>query len=115
MGHSEEVLLKHLSFEQRAGERWDLVMGERGSAWRGRAVSLAALIGGLLCCRGGLPGGSAVMSPPANARDAGLILGSRRSPGEGNGNSPQYSCLQNPLDREAWWAPGHGVAELDTT
>ena len=35
----------------------------------------------------------------------------RRSPGEGNGNSPKYSCLENPLDRRAWWATGHAVTE----
>ena len=55
----------------------------------------------------------------ANARntgDAGSIPGSGRSPGEGNGNPFQYSCLGNPKDREAWWATVHGVAnELGMT
>ena len=46
---------------------------------------------------------------PANAGDAGLIPGSGRSPGEGNGNIFQYSCLGNPMDRGAWWATVHGV------
>ena len=41
---------------------------------------------------------------PANAEDAGSIPGSRRSPGEGNGNPLQYSCLGNPVDIGAWWA-----------
>ena len=48
-----------------------------------------------------------VKNPPANAgdaRDMGLIPGLRRSPGVGNGNPLQYSCLENPMDREAWWA-----------
>ena len=48
-----------------------------------------------------------VKSPPANAGDlkgAGSISGSGRSPGEGNGNPPQYSCLDNSMDRGAWWA-----------
>ena len=57
-------------------------------------------------------------NPPANAGDtgdAGLIPGSGRSPGEGNGNPLQYSCLENPMERGAWWATIHGVAELDTT
>ena len=36
-------------------------------------------------------------------------------PGEGNGNAFQYSCLENPMDREAWWATDHGLAELDVT
>ena len=47
----------------------------------------------------GLPGGSVLKNPPANVGDAGLISGSRRSPGEGNGNQLQYSCLANPMDR----------------
>ena len=49
----------------------------------------------------GLPGGSAVKNPPANAEDTGLIPGWGRSPGEGNGNPLQYSCLENPMDRGA--------------
>ena len=49
------------------------------------------------------------MNPSANAGAAGLIPGSGRSPGEGNGYSLQYSCLENPMDRGAWWATIHGV------
>ena len=49
-----------------------------------------------------------------DARDAGLILGLGRLPGEGNGILPQYSCLGNPLDREAWRATVHGVAKSQT-
>ena len=64
----------------------------------------------------GFPGGSGVKNPLANAGDLGLIPGSRRSPGEGNGNPLQYSCLGNPMDRGTWQATVHGVAkELDTT
>ena len=51
------------------------------------------------------PGGSVVKNPPANAGEAGdevLIPGSGRSPGEGNGNPLQYSCLENPMDRGVW-------------
>ena len=51
---------------------------------------------------------------PANVRDAGdagSIPGSGRSPGGGNGNQLQYSCLENPMDRGAWWAAVHGVAK----
>ena len=64
----------------------------------------------------GFPGGSAVKSPTVNAGDAGSIPGSGRSPGEGNGNPLQYSCLGNTTDRGAWWATVHGVAnKSDTT
>ena len=59
-----------------------------------------------------------VKNPPANAgdaRDAGLIPGSGRSLGGGNGNSLQYSCLENSMDRGAWKATVHGVAQLDAT
>ena len=49
-----------------------------------------------------------------NARDPSSIPGSGRSPGEGNGNPCQYSCLENPMDRGAWWAPVHGVMKSQT-
>ena len=49
-----------------------------------------------------------------NAGDLGSIPGSGRSPGEGNGNPPQYSCLENPMDGGAWWAIVHGVAKSRT-
>ena len=55
-----------------------------------------------------------VKSPPVNARnarDVGLIPGSGRPPGEGNGNPLQYSCLENPMDRGAWQAMVHGVTK----
>ena len=47
-------------------------------------------------------------------RSLGSISGSGRFPGEGNGNPPQYSCLENPMDRGAWWATVHGVAKSRT-
>ena len=50
---------------------------------------------------------SKTQNQPANARDAGLIPGLGRPPGEGNGNPLQYSCLENPMDRGAWWATVH--------
>ena len=49
-----------------------------------------------------------------NAGDLGLIPGSRRSPGEGSGNPLQYSCLENPMDRGAWWVTVHGVTKSQT-
>jgi len=59
-----------------------------------------------------------IKNPPANAgdaKDSGSVPGSGRSPGEINGNPPQYSCLENPMDRGAWRATVHGVTESDTT
>ena len=50
----------------------------------------------------------------SNAGDQGLIPGLGRYPGEGNGNPLQYSCLENPMDGEAWWATVHGVAKSRT-
>ena len=55
-----------------------------------------------------------VKNLPCNAGDLGLIPGSGRPPGEGNGNPLQYSCLENPLDREACWVTIHGVTESRT-
>ena len=52
---------------------------------------------------------------PAVAGDVGLIPGSGRSLGEGNGNSLQYSCLENSMDRGTWRVTVHGVSESDTT
>ena len=69
-----------------------------------------------LCYLWCFAGGSVAKNLPANAGDAGLIPRSGRSPGEGNGNPLQYSCLRNPMDRGAWQATVHGVnKELDTT
>ena len=64
----------------------------------------------------GFPGGSVVKNLPANEGDVGSIPGSERSPGEGNGNPLQDSCLRNPINRGAWQAIVHGVTiESDTT
>ena len=52
--------------------------------------------------RHGFPGGSEVKASASNAGDLGSIPGSGRSPGEGNGNPLQYSCLENPMDGAAW-------------
>jgi len=61
------------------------------------------------------PGGSLVLkNPPANAGESDLTPGSGRSPEGGNSNPLQYSCLENPMDRGAWWATVHGVTESQT-
>ena len=62
----------------------------------------------------GFPGGSEVKASASNAGDLGLIPGSGRSPGEGNGNPLQYSFLGNPMDRGAWQAIVHRVAKSQT-
>ena len=56
----------------------------------------------------GFPGGSEVEAAACNAGDLDSIPGSGRSPGEGNGNPLQYSCLENPMDGGIWWATVHG-------
>ena len=65
----------------------------------------------------GFPGSSVVKNPPTNAgdfRDAGSVSGLGRSPGEGNGNPLQYSCLGNLMDREGWWATVHEAPKSQT-
>ena len=65
----------------------------------------------------GFPEVLVVKNLPANAgniRDLGSIPGSGRSPGEGHGNPLQYSCLENPMDRGAWWATVHAVRKSQT-
>ena len=56
-----------------------------------------------------------VKNPPANAGDLGSIPGLGRSPGVGNGNPLQYTCLENPMDRRDWRVTVHGIAESDMT
>ena len=67
-----------------------------------------------LCVKLTSPGGSDSKASVYNAGDLGLIPGSERSPGEGNGNPLQYYCPENPIDRGAWWATVHGVAKSRT-
>ena len=65
----------------------------------------------------GFPGGSVVKNLPdkaGNTGDLGSIPGSGSSPGKGNGNPLRYSCLENPMDRAAWWAAVHGVEKSQT-
>ena len=63
----------------------------------------------------GFPGGSDSKESTCNAEDLGSIPGGGRSPGEGNSNPLQYSCLGNPKESGPWRATVHNVAELDTT
>ena len=65
----------------------------------------------------GFPGGTGVKNLSANAGDSrnlGLIPGLGISPGEGNGNPLQYTCLKNPMDRGAWWAAVHDLTKTWT-
>ena len=62
----------------------------------------------------GFPGGSEVKASACNAGDLSSIPGSGRSPGGGNGNPLQYSCMENSMDGGAWWATVHGVAKSQT-
>ena len=62
----------------------------------------------------GFPVISVVKTPPADAGDVGSVPRLGRSPGEGNGNTLQYSCLGNPMDKEAWQASVHGAAKNQT-
>ena len=59
-------------------------------------------------------GGSDGKESDCNARDLDSTPGSGRSPGKGNSNPLQYSCLENPMDRGIWWATVHGVAKSRT-
>ena len=62
----------------------------------------------------GFPGGSVSKESASDAGDPDSISGWGRSPGEGNGNPLQYSCLENLMDRGAWWATIHGVTKSRT-
>ena len=78
------------------------VTGFLTDTWRRTVISMC------------FPGDSVVKNLPAQARDAkdvGSIPGSGSAPGRGNGNPLQYSCLENRVDRGAWWATVHGVAK----
>ena len=69
----------------------------------------------LPCSRQGFPGGSDSKASASNAGDPASIPGSGRSPGEGNDNPLQYFCLENFMDREAWWSAVYGVTKSQTS
>ena len=77
-------------------------------SWRG--VNCEGILISSMLYRG-FPGGTMVKNPPANVGHMGSILGSWISPGGGNDNLHQYSCLGNPMDRGTWWPRVHGVAK----
>ena len=100
-----------------------------GDPWLGLSASTARGMGSILDCgtkillaawsgqgiyTQGFLGGSEVKVSASNTGDLGSIPGLGRSPGEGNGNRLQYSCLENPMDGEAWWATVHGVVKSQT-
>ena len=62
----------------------------------------------------GFPDGSAGKESTCNAGNMGSMPESGRSPGGGNDNPPQYSCLENPMDRGGWWATVRGIAKSQT-
>ena len=70
---------------------------------------------GMLSLRQGFPGGSVEKNLPATAGDSDSIPGSGKPPAGGNGNPLQYSCLENSMDRGAWWATVHWVAKKSQT
>ena len=94
----QSTLVKYLSITNRKGIcSWRLSVGIK--------MSLGSMA---------FPGGSDVKESARNSGDLGSVSGSGRSPGEGNGNPLQYSCLENSMDRGAWRAPW-GHKELDTS
>ena len=80
-----------------------------------QSIDFLFVLYGFLCSVEDFAGGSDSKVSAFNAGDPGSIPRWGRSPGEGNGNPLQYSCLENPMDGGAWWATVHGVTESDTT
>ena len=87
------------------------------NSWIRHTTLIALLLNSWLKPYWGFPGSSVVKNLPANAGDegdTGSILESERSSGGENGNPLQFSCLENPMDRGAWWATVHGVTKSQT-
>ena len=82
--------------------------------WRAKSSSWLCFFFCIYWSIGGFPGGASGKEPACRCtrhKQHGFDPGLGRSPGEGNGNPLQYSCLGNPMDRGAWWASVHGVSK----
>ena len=90
----------HRIFQARVLE-WVAISFSRGSSQPGDRTQVS--------CIAGIPGGSDGTESACDAGDLGLISGLGRSLGEGSGNPLQYSCLENPMNRAAWWSTVHQV------
>ena len=88
---------------------------EKGAGDRNRCMPPNLTVTDSLQSQWGFPSGSVVENLPANTGDTGSVPGLGRSPGGGNGNPLQYSCLENPMGRGAWQATVHGISESNTT
>ena len=102
---------KHI--ESIGGDVEDTDIWERWCPHAGMLTGTCALTNNLAILSNlGVPGGSVSKESSCNAGDPGSIPGLKRSPGGGNGNPLQYSCLESPMDRGAWWATVYGVAKV---
>ena len=123
----EDYFLKKINCFQMKWKAYPLVVWQRGK-WAGADVIRGPFICTMdrspetttlksvwsPCVLGGFPGGAGGKKPASSCRRLkrhSFIPGSGRSPGEGHGNPLQYSCLENPMDRGAWWATIHGVSK----
>ena len=104
------ILAWSIPWTEEPGRMQSIVLQRVGHDWSNLALLL--LLSPLLM---GFPGGSVVKNPPANAGDAGdFDPWIRKIPGGGNDNPLQYSCLESPMDRGAWWVTVHGVSKSQT-
>ena len=101
-----------LLLERKAMTNLDSILKSRDITWLTEVHLIKAMVFPVVVM--GFPGGSDGKESSCNAGDPGSIPGSGRSPGEGNGNPLQYSYLENPKDRGAWWAIVHRVIKSQT-